>query len=81
MIEQMQAPWPWYIAGAMIGLIVPALLILGNKSFGISSSMRHVCAACFPEILNSLNTIGKKKHGTSFLLLELLLVHLLLCII
>jgi uncharacterized membrane protein YedE/YeeE len=32
----------------MIGLTVPILLILGNRSFGISSSLRHVCAACVP---------------------------------
>ena len=44
----MQQPWPWYIAGPLIGLTVPALLILGNKSFGISSSLRHICASCFP---------------------------------
>ena len=41
-------PWPWYIAGPMIGLTVPILLILGNRSFGISSSLRHVCAICVP---------------------------------
>jgi uncharacterized membrane protein YedE/YeeE len=41
-------PWPWYIAGPLIGLMVPALLLIGNKPFGISSSLRHVCAACFP---------------------------------
>jgi uncharacterized protein len=41
-------PWPWYVAGPIIGLIVPLLLITGNKTFGISSSLRHVCAACFP---------------------------------
>ena len=44
----MQQPWPWYVAGPLIGLTVPALLILGNKSFGISSSLRHICASCFP---------------------------------
>jgi hypothetical protein len=27
---------------------VPALLLLGNKHFGISSSLRHICAACLP---------------------------------
>ena len=48
MIELIKQPWPWYIAGPLIGLTVPALLILGNKSFGISSSLRHVCAACMP---------------------------------
>jgi uncharacterized protein len=46
--DWIREPWPWYVAGPMIGLVVPALLILGNKSFGISSSLRHVCAACVP---------------------------------
>jgi uncharacterized membrane protein YedE/YeeE len=36
------------VAGPLIGLTVPALLLLGNKSFGISSSLRHICAACVP---------------------------------
>lgn len=46
--EWVHKPWPWWIAGPLIGLIVPLLLILGNKPFGISSSLRHICAACFP---------------------------------
>ncbi len=41
-------PWPWYVSGPLIGLMVPALLILGNKTFGISSTLRHMCAACIP---------------------------------
>lgn len=32
----------------MIGLMVPLFLLVGNKSFGVSSSLRHVCAMCFP---------------------------------
>jgi uncharacterized membrane protein YedE/YeeE len=28
--------------------MVPLLLIFGNKMFGISSSLRHICAACIP---------------------------------
>lgn len=48
MIEFIRQPWPWYISGALIGLTVPALLLLGNKHFGISSSLRHICAACIP---------------------------------
>jgi len=47
-IECLRQPWPWYVAGPLIGLTVPTLLILGNKSFGISSSLRHICAACLP---------------------------------
>jgi uncharacterized membrane protein YedE/YeeE len=37
-------PWAWYVAGPLIGLTVPLLLLLGNKSFGISSSLQHICA-------------------------------------
>ncbi|OLY93509.1 hypothetical protein SAMN05444008_10887 [Cnuella takakiae] len=48
MIEWLRQPWPWYVAGPLIGLTVPALLLLGNKHFGISANLRHVCAACLP---------------------------------
>lgn len=48
MTETLFQPWPWYVAGGLIGLIVPALLLLGNKHFGISANLRHACAACFP---------------------------------
>jgi uncharacterized membrane protein YedE/YeeE len=48
MIELIRQPWTWYVSGALIGLTVPALLLLGNKHFGISSSLRHICAACLP---------------------------------
>ena len=41
-------PLPWYVAGPLIGLMVPALLLLGNKPFGISSNLRHLCAAFAP---------------------------------
>lgn len=40
----LSSPWPWWIAGPLIGLTVPALLLLGNKAFGVSSNLRHVCA-------------------------------------
>lgn len=48
MLEFIKHPWPWYVAGALIGLTVPALLLMGNKHFGISSTLRHICAACLP---------------------------------
>lgn len=47
-LEFLKQPWAWYVAGPLIGLTVPALLLIGNKSFGISSSLRHICAACLP---------------------------------
>lgn len=36
---------PWYVAGPLIGLVVPLLLIVGGKVFGLSSNLRHLCAA------------------------------------
>lgn len=44
----MTGTWPWYIAGPLIGLFVPALLLIGNRSFGVSSNFRHICAAVLP---------------------------------
>jgi len=61
MIESLKQPWPWYIAGPLIGLTVPALLILGNKSFGISSSLRHICASCFPANIPFFKYDWKKE--------------------
>jgi len=42
------SPWPWYVSGPLIGLMVPGLLYLGNKSFGVSSTLRSVCSICTP---------------------------------
>src|SRR3989454_6898355 len=48
MPDLLTRPWPWCVGGPLIGLMVPVLLLLGNKSFGFSSNLRHICAACFP---------------------------------
>lgn len=46
--DSVMTAWPWYVAGPLIGLFVPALLVVGNRMFGISSNLRHVCAAVLP---------------------------------
>ncbi|NGP87675.1 YeeE/YedE family protein [Fodinibius halophilus] len=61
MLELLQQPWPWYIAGPMIGLIVPVLLLLGSKTFGVSSNLRHVCAACMPGKIEFFRYNWKEK--------------------
>jgi uncharacterized protein len=48
MWDVLARPWPWYVAGPVIGLFVPALLLLGNRQFGVSSNLRHLCAAVAP---------------------------------
>ena len=47
-MEYLKQPWPWYTAGVIIGLTVPALLLIGNRHFGISANLRHACAAILP---------------------------------
>ena len=44
-LDALRDPWPWYVAGPLIGLTVPLLHVLGNKRFGLSSNLRHMCAA------------------------------------
>ena len=65
-IEWIKQPWPWYVAGPLIGLIVPLLLIMGNKAFGISSSLRHVCAACLPANIPFFKYDWKKEIWNLF---------------
>lgn len=66
MVDILKEPWPWYIAGPLIGLTVPALLILGNKSFGISSSLRDICAACIPAGISFFKYDWKKESWNLF---------------
>jgi uncharacterized protein len=66
MMELLSKPWPWWIAGPLIGLMVPLLLLLGNKSFGISSSLRHICAACFPSNIEFFKYNWKKEAWNLF---------------
>jgi uncharacterized membrane protein YedE/YeeE len=66
MLEWIKQPWPWYVAGPLIGLTVPALLLLGNKSFGISSSLRHICALCIPARIPFFQYDWKKEIWNLF---------------
>ncbi len=65
-IDWLRQPWPWYVAGPLIGLMVPLLLVLGNKSFGISSSLRHICAACIPANIPFFKYDWKKEIWNLF---------------
>jgi uncharacterized membrane protein YedE/YeeE len=66
MSEFLSRPWPWYVAGPLIGVIVPLLLLIGNKSFGISSSLRHICAACFPANISFFKYDWKREAWNLF---------------
>ncbi|MCG8306048.1 MAG: YeeE/YedE family protein [Cytophagales bacterium] len=66
MIDFLKEPWPWYVAGPLIGLFVPLLLIFGNKNFGISSSLRHICAMCMPMKINYFKYDWKSEKWNLF---------------
>lgn len=38
-------PWPWYLSGAAIALVM-LLLLLAGKNFGMSSNLRTFCTFC-----------------------------------
>lgn len=60
-MEILYKPWPWYVAGPIIGFTVPLLLLLGNKKLGISSTLRQLCAACYPVKVPFLDYDWKKE--------------------
>lgn len=42
MLELLKQPWPWYVSGTTIALIMVLLIVFG-KSFGFSSNLRTLC--------------------------------------
>ena len=65
-VELLRQPWHWSVSGVIIGLTVPILLIMGNKSFGISANLRHICAACFPGNISFFKYNWKKEAWNLF---------------
>jgi len=60
------APMHWSIAGLIIGLIVPTLLLIGNKAFGVSSTLMHMCRVVLPKDKGLFN-YDLKPHYWSLL--------------
>ncbi len=44
-MDSLYQPWPWYVAGPLITLVMFLLLMMG-KRFGMSSNLRTLCAMC-----------------------------------
>ncbi len=60
-------PWPWYIAGPLIGAIVPLLLWIGGRQFGLSANLRHLCAMCVPSRLAFFKYDWKREGAWNLL--------------
>jgi hypothetical protein len=63
MLEIIKEPWPWYVAGPLIGLTVPALLILEINLSGSVHRSDISVQPVFLRISAFLNTTGKKNSG------------------
>jgi uncharacterized membrane protein YedE/YeeE len=73
LVELLYKPWPWYVAGAIIGLTVPTLLLAGNKRLGISSTLRQICAACIPAGIPFLQYDWKKDRWNLYFVAGILI--------
>lgn len=73
MLELLKQPWHWSVAGVIIGLGVPILYLIGNKPFGISSSFRHLCAACIPSNAEYFKYDWRKETWNIFLIVGIVI--------
>jgi uncharacterized membrane protein YedE/YeeE len=62
-IALLSRPWPWWIAGPLLGLIAVSLLVVGNRPFGFSNNLRHMCAAVAPGSMAYLRYDWRRAGG------------------
>ena len=55
-------PWPWYVSGPLLALVMFILLYFGHE-FGISDNLRLMCAADGADELNEFFKIDWKSGG------------------
>jgi uncharacterized membrane protein YedE/YeeE len=53
-MDFLRQPWPWYVAGPLLGLVVPFVYWYGGKKWGVSQSLQHLCAAIVPARIEYL---------------------------
>lgn len=55
--------WPWYIAGPLIGLVVPLVYLYAGRKWGVSSTFRDICAATLPGGLEYFTYAWRDQGG------------------
>ena len=68
MLELIRQPWPWYFSGTLIAAVM-LLLIFSGKTFGVSSNLRIICAACGAGKYSSFFQFKWKEQKWSLLFL------------
>ncbi len=56
----------WLVYGLLIGLFVPTILLVGNKIFGLSSSLIHICSIVLPKNKTKILGYDLKEHKWKF---------------
>lgn len=60
-MEWITQPWPWYVAGPIIALVMFSLLYFG-KTFGVSSNLRTMCTIAGAGKVNDFFNIDWKSQ-------------------
>jgi uncharacterized membrane protein YedE/YeeE len=55
--------WPWYVAGPLIGLVVPIVYLTAGRKWGISSVFRDVCAVTLRSRLDYFRYDVRREGG------------------
>ena len=53
-MEFLTQPLPWYVAGPLIGIVVPFVYLYAGRRWGMSSTFRDICSAWNPGDLDYL---------------------------
>ena len=69
----LQGHWPWYITGILFGLIVPLLLLVGNKPFGISKSLKDIASLLPQKKFNQLKHDVKPNVWRLYLIIGIII--------
>ena len=62
-MDLIREPWPWYVAGPLIGLVVPMVFLVAGRKWGLSSTFRDACAAVMPSGLDYFRYDWKSAGG------------------
>src|SRR5690625_7440525 len=68
-IDFLSQPWPWYVAGPLLALVMFLLIYFGN-SFGVSSNFRTACAIAGAGKKHSFFDINWKNESCNLFFLS-----------
>ena len=68
-MEILLNPWPWYVTGPLIGMMVPLMVWLGSH-FGVSGNLESICSIAGAHRISDYfdNNYAKRLPGLLFVL-------------